>query len=210
MAQTAGSVSPSTGVTDASGRFQPTWTAPTVSQDTDVTVTATVSKAQYVAAVVWTGLTTHAPFRPLDILVTVQAPTLNASTTTTVTVLVSSLGTPVPDADVSLTLSLPGGELGSYSGRTGSTCPGTACGVFTTTFEANPSVRSIYRIDTSASKPGYAPGAGAGSVIVTPAANDPNKFTRVTTTIPGFETFAVLAAIGAAVVILRMRSRREG
>ncbi len=206
MTQTAGYVTPSSGVTDASGRFQPTWTAPTVTQDMDATVTAIVGKAGYVGAVVSTGLTTHAPFRPLDILVVVQTPTLGAGNTTTVTVTVTSLGAFVPDADVSLSISLPGGQLNPSTGRTGSN------GVFTATFTANPSVRSIYRIDVTASKPGYAPGAGAGSVIVTPAPNDPDKFTRVTTIIPGFETIAVLGAIGAAVVILRVRSRtrREG
>ena len=116
----------------------------------------------------------------------------------------------MPDATVSLTVSLPGGILLFHSGQTGSTCPGATCGVFTTPFVGDPSVRSIYRIDVSASKPGYSPGNGAGSVIVTPAPNDPNEFTRVTTTIPGFEAVAVLAAIGAAVLILRMRNRREG
>lgn len=210
LTATAGTANPATGVTDATGRFQATWNAPAVTQDTDVTVTATVSKAQYVGAVVWTGVTTHAPFRPLDVMVTVETPTLNAGDITNVSVLVTSLGAPVPDASVSLTASLPGGILLFHSGLTGSTCPGATCGVFTTMFFGDPSVRSIYRIDVSASKPGYSPGNGAGSVIVTPAPNDPDEFTRVTTVIPGFETVAVLAAIGAAVLILRMRSRREG
>jgi len=204
LSPSAGSLNRTTGPTGTDGRFPATWTAPAVSQDMDVTVTATVSKEQYAGAVVWTGITAHAPFRPLDVVVTVQTPSLDAGITTSVTITVSSLGALVPDADVSLTISLPGGELDRYSGRTGAT------GTFTATFEANPSVRSIYRIDVTSSKPGYAPGVGAGSVIVTPAANDPNQFTRVTTTIPGFEAIAVLAAIGAAVVILRVRSRREG
>ena len=211
LTTTSGSLNPASGLTNPSGRFQTTWTAPTVSQDADVTVTATVNKTQYVGAVVWTALTAHAPFRPLDVSVVVGQAILNSSVSTSVTVTVSSLGAPVGDVDVSLRLSLPGGTLSPYTGRTGSTCPSATCGVFTSAFVGNPSVRSIYRIDVSASKPGYVPFTGpGGSVIVTPPPNDTTKFTRVTTTVPGFETLAVLAAIGAAVAVLRWRNRREG
>src|SRR3989454_4250030 len=210
LATTSGAPNPSSGLTDPNGRFQSTWTAPTVSQDTDVTVTAPVSKHHYAGTVVWAGLPAHAPFRPLDVSVIVGQAILNSSVSTSVSVQVTSLGQAVPDADVSLSLSLPGGTLSPYSGRTGTTCPGATCGVFTSTFVGNPTVRSIYRIDVSASKAGYTPTTGTGSVIVTPPPNDTTKFTRVTTTVPGFETLAVLAAIGAAVAVLRWRSRREG
>ena len=210
LTTTSGSLNPVSGLTDSNGRFQSTWTAPTVTQDADVTVTATVSKAQYVGTVVWTGLTARAQFRPLDVSVVVGQAILNASVSTSVTVTVSSLGALVGDVDVSLHLSLPGGTLTPSSGRTGA-CPGPTCGTFASVFVGNPSVRSIYRIDVSASKPAYVPFTGAGgSVIVTPLPNDTTKFTRVTTTVPGFETLAVLAAIGAAVAVLRWRSRREG
>ena len=205
LTTTSGSLNPVSGLTNPAGRFQTTWTAPQVSQDADVTIMATVNKTQYVGAVVWTGLTAHERIQPLDVSVIVGQAILNATVTTSVTVSVTSLGLPVPNADVSLHLSLPAGTLSPYSGRTGST------GVFTSNFTGNPTVRSIYRIDVSASKAGYVPFTGpGGSVIVTPPPNDTTKFTRVTTTVPGFETLAVLAAIGAAVAVLRWRSRREG
>ena len=210
LSGTAGTLSPTTGVTDSNGRFQAQWTAPPVTQDWDVTVTATVTKPQYTGGTVWTGLTARAPFRPLEVTVTLADAVLNSSVGTSVQVSVrTSGGAGVGDADVSMSVSLPGGQLLAYSGRTGS-CPSTTCGTFSTTFKGYPTVRSIYRIDASASKAGYAPGSGAGSVIVTPPQNTADQFQRVTVTVPGFETLAVIGAIGAAIAILRWRSRREG
>jgi hypothetical protein len=204
LTATAGPLSAYTGLTDSSGRLQVTWTAPLVSQDTDVTVVATVTKQQYVGGVVSTTLTAHAPFRPLDVAVVTGASIVNASTSTTVQVTVSSPGGFVADANVTLTVSLPGGALGAYTGRTDTN------GVLSTTFKASPTVRSLYRIDVSASKAGYASGTGTGSVIVNAPPTDSGKFQRVTVALPGFETIAVIAAIGAAVAVLRWRSRREG
>ena len=205
LAATIGTLTDLTGATDANGRFQTTWTAPLVNEDTDVTVTATVSKPQYVGGVVWTGITAHAPFRPLDVAVTLGQSVLGAGNTTSVQVLVTtSGGAPVANAAVSLTVSLPGGRLTSSSGAT------NAAGIFTTSFTASPSVRSIYRIDVMASRAGFSAGSGAGSVIVTPAPNVPSDYKHVSTTIPGFEALAVIGAIGAAVAVLRWRSRREG
>ncbi len=140
----------------------------------------------------WTGLTAHAPFRPMDVTVTLGSSVLGAGNTTSVQVYVTTAGgAPVDTADVSLTVSLPGGRLVASSGRT------NGAGLFTTTFSAYPSVRSIYRIDVA-------------SVIVTPAPNQPSDYPHVSTTIPGFEALAVIGAIGAAVAVLRWRSRREG
>ena len=204
LTKTAGTLSTATGVTGTGGRFEATWTAPPVSQDTDATVTATVSKLQYVGAVVWTAITARAPFQPLEVSVVSAASVLNASTSTSVQVTVSSSGNPVADAELTLAVSLPGGELVAQTGRT------DASGVFSTSFQASPTVRSLYRIDVSASKAGYTPGTGTGSVIVNAPAPDPAKFQRVTVALPGFEALAVLAAIGVAVGVLRWRNRREG
>ncbi len=205
LTATSGTLSASTGLTDSGGRFEVAWTAPAVSQDTDVTVTATVTKLQYVGGVVSTVLTAHPPFRPLYVAVVAGAPVVNASTSTTVQVTVTSTGgSPVADANVTLTVFLPGGELGAHTGRTDAT------GAFSTTFKASPSVRSLYRIEASASKAGYAAGTGTGSVIVNAPPTDLANFQRVTVALPGFETIAVIAALGAAVAVLRWRSRREG
>ena len=204
LSATGGTLSASTGLTSSAGRFQVTWTAPPVTHDTDVTITATVTKRQYAGGVVWTVVTAHAPFQPLEVLVVAGAPIVNASTSTSVQVTVTASGAAVPGASVTLTVALPGGELGAQTGQT------DASGVFSTTFKASPSVRSLYRVDVSASKAGYAPGSGAGSVIVNGPAPDPAKFQRVTVALPGFETLAVIAALGAAVFILRWRNRREG
>ena len=205
FANTAGSLNPGTGTTDPNGRISSTWTAPPVTVDMDVTVTATVSKPQYVGGIVWTGLTARAPFRPLEVSVSFGDSVLNSSVVTTVTVHVQTTGgLAVANADVTLGVSLPGGKLAAYSGQTNSN------GDFATTFTASPTARSLFRLDASASKAGYLSGSGIGSVIVNPPANQPSDFPHVSTTIPGFETVAVIAALGAVVAVLRWRSRREG
>ncbi len=196
-----------TGVTDANGRFSTVWTAPSVTESLDVTVTAEVTKAQYAGGTDAMTLTVHPAFRPLFVAVTVQANQLGAGNQTTVTVAVSSSGGGSGGgANVTLSVSLPGATLGAYSGTT------DASGSFSTTFRASPSVRSIYRIDVSVSKAGYTPGEGTASVIVTPTPIQPSDYKTVdiVQNVPGFEALFVVAAIGAAVALLRLRRRREG
>ena len=198
----SGNLNPTSGLTDANGRFTSTWTAPPVTQDTDATVTATVTKAQWAGAVVWTTLTARAAFRPLDVTVSVATNILGSGNQTDVTVRVMAANAVVSGADVTLTVSVPGGALTAYSGQT------DTAGEFTTRFTARPSAQSLYGINAVASKAGYSSGSGTGSVIVSPPPNQ--DYTHITVPIPGFETVAVIAALGAAVAILRWRNRREG
>jgi hypothetical protein len=210
LSATAGTFTPGGGLTDANGRFRTNWTAPSAGGNLDATVTATVTKTQYSGAAASTTITVHPLYRPLDVAVSVGATSIEAPNSTTVQVLVTSGGLPVPDANVSLSLSLPGGVLGTYSGTTAAT--GTGLGTFSTTFTASPSIRSIYRIDVAVSKAGYAPGSGTISVLVSPKKNVATDFqsVNVVQNVPGFEALVFIGALGAAVAIVRWRQRREG
>ncbi len=204
---TAGSFSPSGGLTDANGRFRSDWTAPAAGGNLDATVTATVTKTQYSGATASTAIAVHPVYRPLDVAVSVGGASIEAPNSTTVEVLVTSGGLPVADANVSLSLSLPGGVLGAYSGTTAA-----GVGTFSTTFTASPSIRSIYRIDVTVQKTGYAPGSDTISVLVSPKKNVATDFqsVNVVQNVPGFEALVFIGALGAAVAIVRWRQRREG
>ena len=206
LTASGGTLGALTGTTDANGRFSTSWTAPTVSEDRDVTVWATVSKPQYVGGTVSTALTVHPPFQRLDVTIVLGSSILGAGNSTSVTVTVTSGGQLVANANVTLSVSLIGGRLGAYTGNT------NPSGVFTTTFTGTPNQRSIYRIDVAVSRAGYAPGSSTASAIVTAPPTEPEEYTQINLTqnVPGFEAVVVLAALGAAVAILRWRNRREG
>ena len=206
LVATIGTLTTATGTTDVNGRFSTPWAAPMATENVDATVSVTVSKPQYQGAVASTSITVHPPYHPLGVAVTLANTELDAGQSTDVQVLVTSSGVAVQGADVTLTVSLPGGTLAAYSGTT------DGSGAFHTTFSATPSVRSIYRIDVDATMAGYAPGARSGSVIVSPRPIQASDYQTINViqNVPGFETLAVIAAIGAAVALLRWRRRREG
>ncbi len=201
----AGVAAYTSGLTDANGRFSTEWTAPTVTDTLDVVVTATVYRPQYAGGTASTALTVHPTFRLMIVDVLIGNNTPLAGHATAVQVHVTSSGSDVAGAIVTLSVSLPGATLSKYSDLT------PANGTVTLAFTAMPSVRSIYRIDVAASLAGYAPGSGSGSVIVNPKATEKTDYTTVTEiqNVPGFDTFLVVAALGVGIAVLRWR-RREG
>jgi hypothetical protein len=148
----------SSGFTDATGYFATTFTAPDVTQTTNVRIIATASKSGY------TDCSDHEYLEVLPVLsveIFAVPDVIKSVETAEVTVYVKSNGQPVGDAVVEIT-----SDSGSLSSTTGTTHPnGTVSFVFTppqTTLLVN------VNITATATKSGYMDGEGQTMVTVNP------------------------------------------
>jgi len=154
-----GSFTPSSGFTNSTGYFTATFTAPNVTQITNVRITATASKSGYADG------SAHEYLEVLPSLlvqVTADSTTVISEATSNVDVHVTSSGQPV--ADVTVTVSSDGG--GTFSANTGTTDSNGNCTfVFTapqTTTQLN------VTITAAATKSGYDDGQGQTKLTVEP------------------------------------------
>jgi len=153
-------------VTDqGDGSYTATFTAPTVSTSTTVKITAEASKEDYVTGQGETWITVEpSPPPALTVSVSADPTTIYSGETPTITVLVTSEGTPISDA----TISLASDKGGSFS-----TVTEHADGTYTATFTA-PTVTTstICTITADASKSGYTSSQGQTQVTVQPLVAD--------------------------------------
>jgi len=153
LSATDGSIDTNSGTTDASGKFNTTFTAPDIASAKDVTITVDVSKSGYtsgkgtvkVHVEPWTG-------QKKDMTVSISAAktTLGPLAETTITVNVSEGLVPVQGAKVALVI-----NAGTILPVTGST---DAKGSFKSTLTApNATADTTVSIKASATKAGYNP-----------------------------------------------------
>jgi len=157
-----GSFSPSSGNTYSNGDFDAAFTAPSVTSQTTVKITATASKTGYNPGSDHEYVTVY----PLDTLflsvtITADPSQVQSSGTSTITVRVTDGTNAVSDASVSLS-SNNGGSLSPTSGIT------DVNGHFTSTYTA-PSVttETTITISADATKTGYLDGQGQTQIAVT-------------------------------------------
>jgi len=146
-------------VTDhANGTYTATFTAPTVTTSTACVITATASKSGYISGSGQTTVTVQ-PL-PLAVSVTASPTTIYSGGTSTIKVSVTSVGTAITGATVSLT---------SDKGGTFSAVADHANGTYTATFTApDITTQTTCTITASASKSGYTSGSGQAQVTVQP------------------------------------------
>ena len=155
----AGSFTPSSGLTNSTGDFTTTFTAPNVSQITNVRITATASKSGYADG---------SDYKYLEVLplllvqVTADPTTVISEATSNVKVHVTSSGQPVTDAIV--TISSDGS--GNFSAETGTT---DSNGNVTSVFTAPQTTTQLNIIITATTtKIGYVDGEDQATITVTP------------------------------------------
>ena len=154
-----GTFTPSSGLTNSTGYFTTTFTAPNVTQATNIRIIATASKGGYADGSDYVYLTILAP---LSVDVIVDPSLIESEATSEVTTYVTYGGEPVVDAFV-VVWSDGGGNFSSTSGMTNSN--GTCTFVFTA-----PQVTRKLNVTITATtiKAGYADGKGYARIAIEP------------------------------------------
>ena len=158
-----GTITPNEGLTDTYGKFTAAYTAPSVETVTTVTITADAVFDAYYSAQGTTQLTIHPIAHSLSVSISATPAVINSGESATISVVVrDELYELVDDATVTLSITplIPGNELELITGKTSST------GSFTTTFNGDASVETLFTITAKASKVGYADGSGSKTVAV--------------------------------------------
>lgn len=181
-----GSFSPQNKATDVYGLCQFTFTPPQVSVPTNVTITATATKAGYVAAVGTTQITVN--LRTLQVQVTATSTTVESQKTLTITVHVTYEAKPIADAVVTVS----SGGTGTFSATTGYTDSNGDC---TFIFTAPQTTTQLeVNIVANANKSGYLEGMGETIVIVLPEA-------APSTPVSGFPLTMILLIAAIIIVV---------
>ncbi|NIN69794.1 MAG: hypothetical protein GTO63_34960 [Anaerolineae bacterium] len=176
------------GTTGAAGTLSVSFSAPTVAGTTDMSVVAEATKTGYVGDRATTSMTVRPALGTLVVTVASDQVSIGPDDSATITVTVKDgAAVAVSGAAVSLQLSGRGGELAASKGTTGSG------GTFTTTLTADVGVRTLFRIDATASKAGFTDDSGSTSVLAEQ---------RVGAVEPRAPPFFDISAIIAGIVIL--------
>jgi parallel beta-helix repeat protein len=154
-----GSFTPSSGFTDSTGYFTATFTAPNVTQITDIRIIATASKSGYADGSDYKYLQV---LPPLIVQVTADLSSIKSETKSDVEVHVTYSGQPVADAVV--TMSSDGG--GNFSATTGTTnLDGNCAFIFTA---PQTTAQLDITITATATKTGYVEGEGQTKLTIEP------------------------------------------
>jgi len=155
-----GNFSPVNGTTNAKGVFRFTFKAPQTLTQLSVTVTATAKKSDYWDEVAQTQLTVDP--RTLTVQITADPTTVESETNSNMIVHVTSDGSPMENATVSLSSNM-GGSFSIATGRT------DASGDFRFIFTApETSTQVNVTITASATKTGYVSGERQTQITATP------------------------------------------
>jgi parallel beta-helix repeat protein len=155
---TGGSCTSSSGLTNSSGDFTATFSAPVVTQIANVRMTASASKAGYGDGSDYKYLTI---VPPLVVQLTANPSEILSEATANVTALVTYSGTPVPNATVSIA-----SNYGSFTQGTGITGSSGSC---TFVFTApKTGTQLMNNITATATKTGYVGGQDQLSLTIEP------------------------------------------
>jgi peptide/nickel transport system substrate-binding protein len=178
------------GTTDAAGTVSTALTASATNGAADVQVTVQASKLGYASTSAWEWMTVVPDVRALAVSVVSSAVTVASGAEATITVTVTSGGSGVVNAVVSIQVVGLGGRVTASTGTTDTS------GKFTTTFRADVGPRTQFRVVASASSAGYSDGSGSTTIVAEQ---------RVGTVEPrvaaGLDFTTIIAAVGALVVI---------
>jgi len=200
---TGGSFSPSIGLTDATGRFLSTFTAPVVPQTVDVTVRADVSKPGYDAGTGAAPITVRVIPQRLTVFVERSRAVLETGQISGVTVtVIDANANPVAGATVTLRLD-PAAVGGTLSETTGTT---PLNGTFFATLTATVGADTTFRVTAIASAAGFTSSSASTSVLAKMRGGAPPPAGAV----PGLDTvLMVLVVAAAAVAFARWQTRRR-
>jgi len=191
-----GTLTPPSGYTNANGDFTATFTAPSVSEQTNVRITATATKSGYNDGSGYEYVTIY-PLGQLSVAVTANPTTIQSSQTSTITTRITYGGNPISGATITLS-SDQGGTLSATSGDTDSS------GYFTATFTA-PTVTTprTITITANATKADYLSGQSQAQITVNPSPqSDPTLWIYLTILV-----IILLTVVGGVVIARRKRHK---
>jgi parallel beta-helix repeat protein len=194
-----GTFTTTSGYTNTNGDFTATFKAPTISEQTNVRITATASKSGYNDGSDYEYVTVY-PLGTLFLSVTGTAgpSEVPPGATSTITIRVTDGTNAVSDATVVLS-SNKGGDLSPTSGKT------NANGYFTSTYTApTATTETIITISANATKTGYISGQGQTQVTVNPSQPQPQSDLALWMYIA--VVIIVVFAIGGGIALARRKS----
>jgi len=195
-----GNFTQASGYTNSAGEFSTTFTAPNVTQQTNVKITATASKSGYADGSDYEDLEVLQQGAPsLTVQVTASLSIIQPSATSNVTVYVTYNANPIPNATVEISSSI--GNLTAHSGITDSN------GTFKCTFTAPQTATQLnVTITATAAKSGYLDGAEQTQIIVSPEALGVGSETSgLPITMILLILVPVIVVVAAAVLIVKKR-----
>jgi len=192
-----------TGYTNSLGGFSATFTAPNVTQQTNVKITATASKSGYADGSDYRDLEILPPGAPsLAVQVTVGSSTIRSLATSNVTVHVTYNANPIPNTTVRI--SSNGG--GNFTVQNGSTDPN---GDFKCSFTAPQTTTQLnITITAIAIKSGYLDGTGQTQIIVNPEVSSPSAFGLSITMMLLILIPAIVVVVAVVLIVRKRRAMR--
>lgn len=201
----AGAFLSGTGTTDSLGEFQTTFTAPGVSDVTDVGITATTFLATYTGATASTKITVHPDVSKLIVTVDRQAPILESGGSTSITMAITDQDMIPVDVDVSdvyISVDHAGATLGSPT-ATGQP------GEFTASFTGNVTTDNLFKVTVTAMKDGFDAGTGSTDVVVRSWGGvEPPQIEKIES-IPDVGILAMVSVTLVALLVMAYRRREH-
>jgi len=197
-----GSFTPASGYSNSIGDFSATFTAPNVTEQTNVKITATASKSGYADGSDFEDLEVLPPGAPsLAVQVTVSSSTILPLATSNVTVIVTYNANPIPNATVRI--SSNAGNLTAHTGSTDSN------GYFKCDFTAPQTATQLnITIIATATKSGYLDGVGQTLIVVSPEVAGPSGIGGSGLSITMILLILVPVVVVVVVAVLIVRRRR--
>jgi len=198
-----GSFSPASGYTNSTGDFVDTFTAPNVTEQTNVRITVTASKSGFADGSNSQDLMVLSPTAPtLFVEILTNASIVKPLTTLNLTVHVTHNATPIPDATVSIS-SNGGGNFSALMGNTDSN------GDFKSTFTAPQTTTEVnVTITATVTKSGYFDGSGQKTINVNLQEGGPSSTAGSGLTLTTILLILIPVAVVAVVAFFIIRNRR--
>jgi ABC-type transport system substrate-binding protein len=201
----AGAFLSGTGTSDSLGEFQTTFTAPGVSDVTDIGITATTFLATYTGATASTKITVHPDVSKLIVTVDRQAPILESGGSTSITMAITDqdmIPVDVNADDVYISVDHAGATLGDPT-TTGQP------GEFTASFTGNVTTDTLFKVTVTAMKDGFDAGTGSTDVVVRSWGGvEPPQIEKIES-IPDVGILAMVSVTLVALLVIAYRRREH-
>lgn len=187
------------GLTDAEGQFEATFTAPAAGSTREIAIDVQVAKAGYEGAGGRTTVTVHPIARSLLLSLVKGTAAMPSGNATFIRVGVIDASTASPVANAPVRLSVSPGDVGERLGASAGTTD--AQGFFETTFTANVTVLTRFLVVADVDLPGFESARITTSLEVTPRPQAPQT--------PGLDTLTMVAAVAALAALFGVWQRRK-
>jgi ABC-type transport system substrate-binding protein len=189
------------GLTDGTGQYRTTFTAPEVVDDRDIALIAEAAKAGYDKAIATTTITVHPSAREFLVSLTKDATSLDSGNETFVRVIVRDASNASAVAGASVSFSVSPADLGgSVDVPNGTT---DSAGMYEATFRGDTRSLARFLITATVSLPGYADEVATTSIEVLP------RLGGSTPRSPALDTISMVALVATLAALYGAWQRRK-